>query len=106
LRVPSGAEHAVDYTNASAPVLAVRIQELFGWPETPTVASGRMPLVLHLLAPNYRPQQVTRDLRNFWNVTYVEVRKEMRVRYPKHDWPIDPWNAVASRGAKRRPPPS
>jgi ATP-dependent helicase HrpB len=106
LRVPSGAEHAVDYTNASAPVLAVRIQELFGWPETPTVASGRVPLVLHLLAPNYRPQQVTRDLRNFWNVTYVEVRKEMRVRYPKHDWPIDPWNAVASRGAKRRPPSS
>jgi ATP-dependent helicase HrpB len=106
LRVPSGAEHAVDYANPAAPFLAVRIQELFGWPETPTVASGRVPLVLHLLAPNYRPQQVTRDLRNFWNVTYLEVRKQMRVRYPKHDWPVDPWNAVASRGAKRRPPPT
>ena len=104
LRVPSGAEHAVDYTHPEAPFLAVRIQELFGWPETPMLAAGRVPVLLHLLAPNYRPQQVTRDLRNFWNVTYAEVRKELRVRYPKHDWPPDPWNAVASRGAKRRPP--
>jgi ATP-dependent helicase HrpB len=75
------------------PVLAARIQELFGLAETPRVAAGRVPVLLHLLAPNGRPQQVTQDLKSFWATTYKEVRKELQGRYPKHAWPEDPWNA-------------
>jgi ATP-dependent helicase HrpB len=72
-------------------VLAARIQELFGMEQTPTVAGGRVKVLLHLLAPNFRPQQVTDDLAGFWRNTYPEVRKELRGRYPKHDWPEDPF---------------
>jgi ATP-dependent helicase HrpB len=75
----------------------VRIQELFGMADTPRVAAGRVPVLMHLLAPNYRPQQVTDDLASFWHTTYPQVRKELRARYPKHAWPEDPWTATAQR---------
>jgi ATP-dependent helicase HrpB len=71
-------------------VLAVRIQDVFGMRETPRVAGGRVPVVMHLLAPNMRPHQITTDLKSFWRNTYPEVRKELRRRYPKHAWPEDP----------------
>jgi ATP-dependent helicase HrpB len=80
----------------------VRIQEVFGWKDTPRLAGGRVRVLLHLLAPNYRPQQVTDDLASFWNTTYQQVRKELRARYPKHAWPEDPWNAPPQRGPKRK----
>ena len=106
MEVPSGSQIKIDYSDAEQPVLAVRIQEVFGWLETPRLADGTVPLTLHLLAPNYRPQQVTRDLRSFWQNTYAEVRRELRQRYPKHSWPDDPWTAQAVRGPIRRRPPS
>lgn len=97
LAVPSGSRIAIDYKSGKRPVLAVRIQELFGLADTPRIAGGRVPLLLHLLAPNLRPQQVTDDLKSFWNKTYQQVRKDLRARYPKHAWPEDPWNAPAQR---------
>lgn len=105
IEVPSGSKIAVDYAaalgDAGAPVLAVRLQEVFGWERTPTIVN--VPVLMHLLGPNYRPVQVTRDLENFWNTTYNEVRKELRQRYPKHAWPEDPWNEPATnRGGHRR----
>lgn len=102
LTVPSGSTHALRYEPGTAPVLAVRIQELFGWTETPRLAGGRVPVLLHLLAPNHRPQQITDDLANFWRETYTHVRKDLRARYPKHAWPEDPATATAERGPKRR----
>jgi ATP-dependent helicase HrpB len=101
LRVPSGSALPVDY-GADPPVLAARIQQLFGSSETPTVGGGRVPVMLHLLAPNGRPAQVTQDLAGFWERTYPQVRKELRGRYPKHPWPDDPANAEATNRAKRR----
>ena len=92
----------VDYSDPAAPVLAVRLQELFGLTETPTVARGRVPLTLHLLSPGRRPVQVTRDLASFWRTTYFEVRKDLKGRYPKHHWPDDPLLAEPTRHAKRR----
>jgi ATP-dependent helicase HrpB len=100
--VPSGSALMVDYSNPAAPSLAVRIQELFGLAETPCVGDGRVPLTLELLSPSRRPVQVTRDLAGFWRNSYFDVRKDLRGRYPKHDWPEDPLAAPASRGAKRR----
>ncbi len=106
--VPSGMERRIDYGyDESAdmpqpPVLAVKLQELFGLADTPRIADGRVPLTLHLLSPAGRPLQVTQDLRGFWERTYPEVRKEMKGRYPKHPWPEDPWNAVATHRAKPR----
>jgi ATP-dependent helicase HrpB len=82
-------------------VLAARIQELFGLAETPRVARGRVPVLVHLLAPNGRPQQVTDDLASFWAKAYFEVRKDLRARYPRHAWPEDPWNAQAERRPRR-----
>ncbi len=82
--------HRLAYEPASPPVLAVRIQDLFGVRETPRVAGGRIPVLLHLLGPNHRPQQVTSDLAGFWERTYPQVRKDLRGRYPKHPWPDDP----------------
>ncbi|MBL8115145.1 MAG: ATP-dependent helicase HrpB, partial [Acidobacteria bacterium] len=102
IAVPSGRSHAVDYT-PDGPVLAVKLQELFGLAETPRLARGRVPVILHLLSPARRPVQVTRDLRSFWSTTYHEVRKELRGRYPKHPWPEDPWNAPPTHRATRRP---
>jgi ATP-dependent helicase HrpB len=97
LEVPSGSRIKLVYEPGKAPVLAARIQELFGLAETPRVAAGRVPVLLHLLAPNHRPQQVTHDLRSFWENTYPQVRKELAGRYPKHAWPQDPWNARPER---------
>ncbi len=93
LAVPSGSRITLRYEEGRPPVLAVRIQEVFGLRETPRVAGGRVRVLLHLLAPNYRPQQVTDDLASFWANTYPLVRKELRVRYPKHAWPEDPCTA-------------
>ena len=99
LVVPSGSRIAIDYTGA-APTLDVRLQEVFGWAETPRIAGGRVPVTLELLSPARRPVQVTRDLASFWARGYADVRKELRGRYPKHDWPDDPYEAVATRKAR------
>jgi ATP-dependent helicase HrpB len=95
LTVPSGKSRRLKYEPGKPPVLEVRIQEMFGTARTPTVARGKIPVLLHLLAPNYRPQQVTDDLAGFWENTYPEVRKELRARYSKHPWPEDPLSAKA-----------
>jgi ATP-dependent helicase HrpB len=102
IQVPSGSRHPVDYSDPAAPVLAVRLQELFGLTTTPAIAGGRVPLTLHLLSPARRPIQVTRDLAGFWRTTYFEVRKDLKGRYPKHHWPDDPLSAPPTRHAKRR----
>jgi len=83
-------------------VLAVRLQELFGLEETPRVARGRVPLVLHLLSPAHRPVQVTRDLAGFWRSSYFDVRRDLRGRYPRHHWPEDPLQAAPTHRAKPR----
>jgi ATP-dependent helicase HrpB len=100
--VPTGSKHPIDYSDPETPVLAVRLQELFGETNTPVIADGRVPLTLHLLSPARRPVQVTRDLGGFWRSSYHEVRKDLRGRYPKHDWPEDPLRAVPTRRAKPR----
>ncbi|MCB1608818.1 MAG: ATP-dependent helicase HrpB [Xanthomonadales bacterium] len=102
LLVPSGHRRALRYTADGAPVLAVKLQELFGLAETPRIARGRVAVVLHLLSPAGRPVQVTADLRGFWDRTYPEVKKELKGRYPKHPWPDDPWSATATARAKPR----
>jgi ATP-dependent helicase HrpB len=100
--VPTGSRIPVDYSDPAAPVLAVRLQELFGLAETPRIANGAVPLTLHLLSPARRPVQVTRDLGGFWRSSYFDVRKELRGRYPKHEWPEDPLHAAPTRRAKPR----
>jgi ATP-dependent helicase HrpB len=103
LVVPSGNRIRLSYPPDGPPSLAVRLQELFGWPETPRIAGGRMAIVLHLLGPNYRPVQITDDLKSFWAGAYFQVRKDLRARYPKHAWPDDPLKASAeARGGRRR----
>ena len=102
LTVPSGLERTLSYDEDGPPVLAVKLQELFGLADTPRIAEGRVAVTLHLLSPAGRPLQVTQDLRSFWERTYPDVRKEMKGRYPKHPWPEDPWNAVATHRAKPR----
>ncbi len=103
INVPSGSNIKLSYQpDGSAPVLAVRLQEMFGLADTPRVNQGETPVLLHLLSPGYKPVQVTSDLRSFWNNTYYEVRKELKNRYPKHVWPDDPWMEKATRGTKRR----
>ncbi|MDH5297435.1 MAG: ATP-dependent helicase HrpB [Desulfobulbaceae bacterium] len=102
LQVPSGSRVRLQYNNGEPPVLAVRLQELFGLADTPTVCWGEVQVVLHLLSPARRPIQVTRDLRGFWDRTYPEVKKELQGRYPKHHWPDDPWSATATARAKPR----
>ena len=97
LDLPNGKRYRLTYEPGKPPVLAARIQELFGVKETPRIAGGRVPVLLHLLGPNHRPQQVTSDLASFWRTTYAEVRKELKRRYPKHAWPEDPLAAVADR---------
>ena len=104
LEVPSGSRIRLAYEPGRPPVLAARIQELFGLAETPRVAGGRVPVLLHLLAPNGRPQQVTHDLRSFWETTYPQVRRELAGRYPKHAWPQDPWTATPQRRPGRPRP--
>ena len=102
IAVPSGSRVAVDYSDAAAPVLAVRLQEMFGLADTPRIARGAVPLTVHLLSPAQRPVQVTRDLAGFWRTSYFDVRKELRGRYPKHHWPDDPMTAQATRKVKRK----
>ena len=102
LVVPSGSRIPIDYGDASAPVLAVRLQEMFGMADTPRIARGAVPLTVHLLSPAHRPVQVTRDLAGFWRTSYFDVRKEMRGRYPKHYWPDDPMQAEPTKRAKPR----
>jgi ATP-dependent helicase HrpB len=107
IRVPSGLDRSISYSldgegNVAAPVLAVKLQELFGLADTPRIVDGRIALTLHLLSPAGRPLQVTQDLRSFWERTWPEVRKEMKGRYPKHPWPEDPWSAPATHRAKPR----
>ena len=103
LTVPSGSRVRLTYRPGEAPILAVKLQELFGLADTPTVNGGRTPVLLHLLSPAGRPVQVTQDLRSFWNSSYFEVRKDLRGRYPKHPWPDDPWTHEPTRSTKRRP---
>lgn len=105
LPVPSGSHPRVDYSpvrRGDAPVIAVKLQEMFGLADTPRIVDGRVPVVVHLLSPAGRPLAVTGDLRTFWDGPYREVRKEMRGRYPKHPWPEDPWSATATARTKRR----
>jgi len=101
ITVPSGSRIRIDY-NHDTPVLAVRLQEMFGLEDTPRIAGGRVPLLLHLLSPAQRPVQITRDLATFWRSSYHEVKKDMKGRYPKHAWPDDPMNAPPTARAKRR----
>jgi ATP-dependent helicase HrpB len=103
IAVPSGSQATIDYTQ-SPPVLAVKLQEMFGCAATPSVANGRVALLLHLLSPARRPLAVTQDLASFWRDVYPEVRKETRGRYPKHPWPEDPLGAVPTRHTKARGP--
>nr|WP_320116629.1 ATP-dependent helicase HrpB [uncultured Desulfuromonas sp.] len=103
LTVPSGSNIAIDYSDPHQPVLAAKLQELFGWQQTPRVGNGRVPVMLHLLSPARRPMQTTTDLANFWATTYDEVKKELKGRYSKHPWPDDPLQAPAQRGVKKRP---
>jgi ATP-dependent helicase HrpB len=100
IEVPSGSRIRVDY-GGEVPVLAVRVQEMFGCTDTPRVGGGRQPVALHLLSPAGRPLQVTQDLAGFWAGSYHQVRKEMRGRYPRHHWPEDPLNAPPTRRAKK-----
>jgi len=102
LAVPTGSRIAIDYSDPAAPVLAVRLQEMFGCAETPRVLNGRIPVLLHLLSPAHRPLQVTRDLAGFWRTSYKDVQKEMKGRYPRHPWPDDPMVAEPTRRAKPR----
>ena len=102
IRVPSGNERRIEYAPGQPPVLAVKLQELFGLADTPRIAQGRVPLTLHLLSPAQRPIQVTQDLKGFWERTYPEVKKELKGRYPRHPWPDDPWTAAPTARAKPR----
>jgi ATP-dependent helicase HrpB len=103
LTIPTGQKVTLDYTADNGPVLSAKLQALFGWTETPRVAGGRVPVVMHLLSPAQRPLAVTADLASFWANAYPEVRKDMRGRYPKHPWPEDPFTAQAQQGTKKRP---
>ena len=102
LEVPSGSHVTLDYSDPAAPVLAVKLQELFGLTETPAVAGGRVPLLLHLLSPGGRPAQVTRDLRSFWERGYFDVRKDLKGRYPRHPWPDKPMEHIPTKLTKKR----
>ncbi|OOG53625.1 ATP-dependent helicase HrpB [Rhodanobacter sp. C03] len=102
LTVPSGQQRRLEYAEGEPPVLAVKLQELFGLADTPRIGGGRIPVTLHLLSPAGRPIQVTQDLKGFWERTYPEVRKELKGRYPRHPWPDDPWTATPTHRAKPR----
>jgi len=100
-KVPSGSQIRIDYSNPQQPILAVRLQELFGLQHSPALLDGKLPLTLHLLSPAQRPIQVTQDLDSFWDKTYAEVSKDLKGRYPRHYWPDNPREAVATRGTKK-----
>lgn len=101
LIVPSGSKIQITYSEGN-PFLAVKLQEVFGLSQTPKIAGGRVAITLHLLSPAGRPVQVTSDLKSFWDTTYHEVKKELKGRYPRHPWPDSPWEAVATKGTKKR----
>ena len=101
LAIPSGREASLDYTDGT-PVLAVKLQELFGAATTPTVLRGRLPVTVQLLSPAGRPAAITQDLAGFWNGAYKDVRRDLRGRYPRHPWPEDPANAQATALTKKR----
>jgi len=101
LAVPSGSQIRLDYGAGDLPVLAVKLQEMFGLAATPRLAGGRIPVLIHLLSTAGRPLAVTGDLQSFWDTVYPEVRREMKGRYPKHPWPDDPWRAQATRKTRR-----
>ena len=101
LEVPSGSHIRIDYSDVNQPAASVRLQELFGMTSTPLLA-GKVPLLLDILSPAMRTVQKTRDLISFWNESYFLVRKDMRGRYPKHDWPENPMEAPPHRGSLRR----
>jgi ATP-dependent helicase HrpB len=100
--VPSGSRIRLDYANGATPVLAVKLQELFGLTATPAIAGGRVSLLIHLLSPASRPLAVTKDLASFWRNAYPQVRREMRGRYPKHPWPEDPLTAHPTGRPKKK----
>jgi ATP-dependent helicase HrpB len=100
--VPSGSTVALEYRDDGSVGAAVKLQELFGLAATPRLGPRHEPVVFELLAPSGRPVQVTRDLRSFWERTYPEVRRELRARYPKHPWPVDPWTATPTKRTIRR----
>lgn len=102
IEVPTGRNVPIDYSDPSAPALAVRLQQVFGMTDTPRIGGGRVPLTMKLLSPAHRPVQVTQDLASFWAEAYFEVRKDLRGRYPKHPWPEDPLSAKPTDRAKRR----
>jgi ATP-dependent helicase HrpB len=99
---PTGSAVPIDYDAEQGPTVSIRVQELFGLVQHPTIAGGRVPLTIELLSPAHRPVQVTRDLPGFWRGSYKDVRADLRGRYPKHPWPDDPLHAPATRRAKRR----
>jgi ATP-dependent helicase HrpB len=103
LVVPSGSRIRIDYADATAPCISVRLQEVFGLIDTPRIADGAVAVTFKLLSPAQRPVQITRDLAGFWRSSYLEVRKDMRGRYPRHHWPDNPLEAQPTRGARRRP---
>ncbi|HTW37844.1 MAG TPA: ATP-dependent helicase HrpB [Steroidobacteraceae bacterium] len=103
LEVPSGSRVRIDYLDENAPVVAVRLQEVFGLTETPRIAGGLIPVTFKLLSPAQRPVQITRDLASFWRGAYGEVRKALRGRYPKHYWPENPLEAAPTRRSRSRP---
>jgi ATP-dependent helicase HrpB len=103
LTLPTGTRTPVDYVDDLAPCASMRMQEVFGLATTPRIGGGAVPVTFKLLSPGHRPLQVTRDLASFWGNAYVEVRKDMRGRYPKHYWPENPLEAEPTRRAKPRP---
>lgn len=109
-KTPSGSNLSIDYSAFDGvktdghPVLKVKLQEMFGIKSTPCIGSKKIPLTLHLLSPASRPIQITMDLENFWKSGYLEVKKELKGRYPRHFWPDDPVNAQATKGLKPRTP--
>ena len=102
--VPSGSHIAIDYSDPAAPMVRVKLQEVFGLAHSPKIAGGRVPLVFDLLSPAMRTVQITRNLDEFWDGSYFLVRKDMRGRYPKHNWPEDPRTEPPSRSSIKRPP--
>jgi ATP-dependent helicase HrpB len=100
--VPSGSSIRIDYTDPTAPVLPVKLQEMFGAIETPSIIDGAIALSIHLLSPAGRPLQITQDLQAFWSNTYPQVKAEMKGRYPKHPWPDNPLTAVPTQHVKNR----
>lgn len=103
LTIPTGQNVRLDYSAENGPVLAAKLQALFGWLDTPKVVDGKVSVLIHLLSPAQRPLAVTADLGNFWRNVYPEVRKDVRGRYPKHPWPEDPLSAQAQQGVKKKP---